>query len=122
MNRTAVTPGVEQRLETTLHALPGVRFEPLPAALLKSPPGGARVRGVLRELLMEARAGLVVAALLALSASCSESKLRPGHCERDGDCPSGQRCVLEGAATFTCAAGDGGLDRSLTRPGAGLGT
>ncbi len=38
-----MTPGVEQRLETTLHALPGVRYEPLPTALLKPPPGGSRI-------------------------------------------------------------------------------
>jgi hypothetical protein len=42
-SRTTVTPGVEQRLEATLHALPGVRFERLPPALLRSPPGGSRI-------------------------------------------------------------------------------
>ena len=58
---------------------------------------------------MEARYGLAVLAVFGLTAGCSESKLRAGHCEHDTDCPSGQVCVLEGAATFTCAAPDGGL-------------
>ncbi len=58
---------------------------------------------------MNARHGLVALAVLGLTAGCSESKLRTGHCERDTDCPAGQSCVLEGAATFTCAASDGGL-------------
>jgi hypothetical protein len=58
---------------------------------------------------MEARYVLAVLAVFGLTAGCSESKLRAGHCERDTDCPSGQVCVLEGATTFTCAAPDGGL-------------
>jgi hypothetical protein len=58
---------------------------------------------------MSARHGLAVLVVLGLTAGCSESKLRAGHCERDTDCPSGQVCVLEGAATFTCVASDGGL-------------
>jgi hypothetical protein len=58
---------------------------------------------------MEARYGLAVLAVLGLTAGCSENKLRAGHCEHDTDCPSGQVCVLEGTATFTCAASDGGL-------------
>lgn len=58
---------------------------------------------------MRARSALAVAALLSVAASCSESKLRAGHCESDMDCPSGQSCVLEGAATFTCASTDGGV-------------
>lgn len=58
---------------------------------------------------MDARYGLAVLAVLGLTAGCSENKLRAGYCEHDTDCPSGQHCVLEGAATFTCAASDGGL-------------
>jgi hypothetical protein len=58
---------------------------------------------------MDARHGLAILSVLGLIAGCSESKLRAGYCERDTDCPSGQACVLEGAATFTCAASDGGL-------------
>ena len=58
---------------------------------------------------MDARHGLAVLAVVGLVAACSESKLRAGYCEHDTDCPSGQVCVLEGAATFTCAASDGGL-------------
>jgi hypothetical protein len=58
---------------------------------------------------MDARQGLAILSILGLIAGCSESKLRAGYCERDTDCPSGQACILEGAATFTCAASDGGL-------------
>lgn len=58
---------------------------------------------------MRARSAHIIAALLLIAAGCSESKLRAGHCESDADCPSGQSCVLEGAATFTCASTDGGL-------------
>jgi hypothetical protein len=58
---------------------------------------------------MDARWGVPVFAILGLVAACSESKLRAGYCEHDTDCPSGQVCVLSGAATFTCAASDGGL-------------
>jgi len=58
---------------------------------------------------MDARLGLVVLTVFGLTAGCTENKLRAGHCERDTDCPPGQSCVLEGAATFTCAASDGGL-------------
>jgi len=58
---------------------------------------------------MDARPRLAVLAVLALTTGCGENKLRTGYCERDADCPSGQSCVLEGAATFTCAASDGGL-------------
>ena len=58
---------------------------------------------------MEARYGLAVLAIFGLTAGCSESKLRAGHCEHDTDCPTGQVCVLDGAATFTCVASDGGL-------------
>jgi hypothetical protein len=55
------------------------------------------------------RHGVAVLAVLGLTAGCSESKLRAGHCEHDTDCPAGEACVLAGAATFTCAASDGGL-------------
>jgi len=58
---------------------------------------------------MDARLRLAVLTLLGLTAGCTENKLRAGHCERDTDCPPGRSCVLEGAATFTCAASDGGL-------------
>lgn len=58
---------------------------------------------------MSTRSVLAVVALLTVIVSCSETKLRPGYCERDVDCPAGQRCMLEGAATFTCVASDGGL-------------
>ena len=58
---------------------------------------------------MAARYGLAVLTIFGLTVACSESKLRAGHCEHDTDCPSGQVCVLEGTATFTCAASDGGL-------------
>ena len=58
---------------------------------------------------MAARHGLALLAVVGLSVACSENKLRAGYCEHDTDCPSGQVCVLEGAATFTCAASDGGL-------------
>jgi len=45
-SRTAVLPGVERRLEATLHALPGLHLDPIPPALLRTPPGGPRlVRG-----------------------------------------------------------------------------
>ncbi|WP_250002679.1 hypothetical protein [Actinoplanes sp. M2I2] len=42
-SRAEVTRGVEQRLETTLHAYPGLRLDPVPAALLTSPPPATRV-------------------------------------------------------------------------------
>ncbi len=58
---------------------------------------------------MDARYGLAVLAVLGLTVGCSENKLRAGYCEHDTDCASGQHCILEGAATFTCAASDGGL-------------
>ncbi len=44
MSRSEVTRGVEQRLDTTLHAYPGLRLAPIPAALLKSPPTRTGVR------------------------------------------------------------------------------
>ena len=58
---------------------------------------------------MGTRLGLAALSVIGLTAGCSESKLRAGYCEHETDCPSGQVCVLEGAATFTCAASDGGL-------------
>ncbi|WP_250037957.1 hypothetical protein [Paractinoplanes maris] len=42
-SRAELIRGVEQRLETTLHAFPGLRLEPIPAALLKSPPPATRI-------------------------------------------------------------------------------
>ena len=47
--------------------------------------------------------------LLLTIGGCTESKLRPGHCEHDSDCLPGEYCVLQGAATFSCALLDGGL-------------
>jgi hypothetical protein len=55
---------------------------------------------------MDARSGVGMSVLFVLAAACSESKLRPGHCEDDQDCPAGERCILEGAATYTCAVMD----------------
>jgi hypothetical protein len=57
---------------------------------------------------VNASTALTASLLFALAAGCSENKLRPGYCESDGDCSSGQRCLLSGAATFMCAAADGG--------------
>ncbi|MCM4084098.1 hypothetical protein [Paractinoplanes hotanensis] len=42
-SRAELTRGVEQRLEATLHAFPGLRLDPIPAALLKSPPPATRI-------------------------------------------------------------------------------
>lgn len=58
---------------------------------------------------MDARSAVTMSFLLALAGSCSSSNLRSGHCERDLDCLPGQSCVLQGVATFTCAASDGGV-------------
>jgi hypothetical protein len=58
---------------------------------------------------MDARSAVPMSLLLALAGGCSASNLRPGHCERDSDCLPGQSCVLQGAATFTCAGSDGGV-------------
>jgi hypothetical protein len=43
--RAEVTRGVQERLETTLHAYPGLRLEPVPAQFLRRPdtPAGVRV-------------------------------------------------------------------------------
>jgi hypothetical protein len=58
---------------------------------------------------MDGRAAMATSLLLALAGGCSTSNLRSGHCERDSDCLPGQSCVLQGAATFTCAGSDGGV-------------
>lgn len=42
--RAEATEGVEQRLETTLHALPGLRLAPVPPSRLTSPPTREGVR------------------------------------------------------------------------------
>jgi hypothetical protein len=45
-SRAAATEGVRQRLDTTLHAYPGLRLEPVPVQFLRSPetpPGGHRI-------------------------------------------------------------------------------
>ena len=57
---------------------------------------------------MGARSAVTVSLAVALAGGCSSSNLRPGHCEQDSDCPPGESCVLQGAATFTCAGPDGG--------------
>ena len=44
MSRADATIGVEQRLETTLHAYPGLTLDPLPPLLLKAPPAGSGQR------------------------------------------------------------------------------
>ena len=60
---------------------------------------------------MDARSAVAMSLVLALAlgGACSESKLRAGHCEHDSDCLPGESCVLQGAATFTCAPSDGGV-------------
>lgn len=58
---------------------------------------------------MDARSAVAMSLVLVLCGSCSESKLRAGHCENDSDCLSGESCVLQGVATFTCAPLDGGV-------------
>ncbi|MCY1138425.1 hypothetical protein OWR29_10490 [Actinoplanes sp. Pm04-4] len=41
--RAELVRGVEQRLEATLHAFPGLRLDPIPAALLTAPPPATRI-------------------------------------------------------------------------------
>ena len=70
---------------------------------------------------MDARSAVAMLLVLALGGACSSNKLRAGHCERDSDCLPGESCVLQGAATFTCAPPDGGvpdLNNSEVRPDA----
>ncbi|GAB2566683.1 hypothetical protein Aab01nite_46010 [Paractinoplanes abujensis] len=44
VGRAEATEGVDQRLETTLHAYPGLRLEKIPASQLKPPPTREGVR------------------------------------------------------------------------------